>query len=175
MKYLENNTIRLRALELKDLEFLYEHENDTRYWEISSVTTPFSTYVLEEYIKNAHKDIFELKELKLMIEKQDNSETIGMVDLFDFEPLHLRAGIGIMLSEKSRGEGYASMSLDLIINYSQKILRLNQLYCNIAEWNRDSIRLFCSKGFKKIGVKKSWINSPTGFKDVGFYQLIFEN
>jgi diamine N-acetyltransferase len=172
MDYIENEHIKLRAPEPEDLDFLYETENDTSLWEVSSTLKPYSAYILREYLKNSHKDIFEAKELRLMIDEKSDGSTIGMIDLFDFDPLHRRAGVGIMLSENKRQQGYASEALQLLIDYSFNLLKINQLYCNIIREHQNSIRLFESKGFIKTGVKKAWINGSDGFKDVLFFQLI---
>ena len=45
MKWLENDTIRLRALEPEDLDLLYAWENDTSLWEFGSTLVPYSRYV----------------------------------------------------------------------------------------------------------------------------------
>jgi diamine N-acetyltransferase len=172
MKYLENNRLKLRAPEPEDLMFLYENENNSELWHVSATIAPYSQYVLKEYLKNAGRDIFEAKELRLMIDEKSSKSTIGMIDLFDFDPLHRRAGVGIMLIETNRGKGYASEALQLLIDYSFNLLKLKQLYCNIISEQKDSIGLFESKGFSKTGVKKAWINDPEGFKDVLFFQLI---
>ena len=52
------NKIRLRALEIDDLEFLFKIENDRNLWEISYTILPFSKYHLEKYIKESNFDIF---------------------------------------------------------------------------------------------------------------------
>lgn len=172
MRYLENKQIILRAPEPEDLAFLYQNENDTSLWEISSTVAPFSAQILKEYLQNSHKDIFEVKELRLMIDEKPKGETIGMIDLFDFDPLHRRAGVGIMLTEDKRGLGLASDALQLLIDYAFNVLKIKQLFCNIIKDHRSSISLFEKKGFKQTGEKKAWINSPEGFKDVLFFQLI---
>ena len=52
-RFLEDEVIRLRALEPEDLELLYRWENDSALWEFSSTLAPFSRYLLKEYIENA--------------------------------------------------------------------------------------------------------------------------
>ena len=174
MKTLENSVIRLRSIELKDLEFLYDTENKVEFWEISNTLTPFSKYVLEEYIRNAHKDIFTTKQVRFIIETVKNKRIAGMIDLFDYDPINLRAGIGIIITEHERRKAYASNSLNLIIDYSFQILNINQLYCNISEDNIQSLELFKKLGFKISGKKEQWINTGEGFKDVYFLQLFNE-
>ena len=67
MKTLKGKNILLRALEQTDLDFLYELENDTSIWEVSNTIAPYSRYILKKYLENSHKDIFEVKQLRLVI------------------------------------------------------------------------------------------------------------
>ena len=59
MLKLEGKHIYLRALEPSDLDFLYQLENNTNNWEISGTITPYSKAVLEFYLENAHRDIYD--------------------------------------------------------------------------------------------------------------------
>ena len=59
--------VSLRALEPEDVDFLYELENDKALWEISETQAPFSRYLLREFISNAHLDIYQTKQLRLVI------------------------------------------------------------------------------------------------------------
>ena len=172
MKTLENLAIRLRSPELKDLDFLYQTENNIELWELSNTVSPYSKYVLEEYIKNAHKDIFTIKQVRFMIETVVEKNIVGMVDLFDYDPIHLRAGIGINIIDSEQRKNYAENTLIVIIEYCSSILRLNQIYCNIGSDNIASIKLFEKIGFKLSGRKEKWLNTSKGYKDVLFYQLI---
>ena len=91
MNILENNRILLRALEPEDIHFLFKTENNTDLWEVSETIKPFSRYILKKYLENSHLDIFEAKQLRLVIEKKDTEEMIGMIDLFDYHPKYQRA------------------------------------------------------------------------------------
>lgn len=165
--------IRLRAPEPEDLELLYEWENDDNYWVISNTLTPFSKYTLKLYLENSHKNIYETGQLRLMIDQTDDKKTIGTIDIFEFDPFHKRAGIGILIANESyRKKGYAAMSLTCLINYCFKTLQLHQLYCNILSSNTESIELFKKQGFELIGVKKEWILTDSGYVDVLMFQLI---
>lgn len=174
MKTLQGNTITLRGLEPEDLEFLFETENDESFWEVSHTQAPFSKFILKQYLENAHLDIFEAKQLRLIIEENLNKKAVGMIDLFDFNPQHFRAGIGILVHEKYQKNGFASEALSLLIRYCFKHLHLHQLYANIATDNTKSIALFEKHQFKKVGVKKDWIYTDEKFKDELLFQLIHE-
>ncbi|NOZ36333.1 MAG: GNAT family N-acetyltransferase [Chlorobi bacterium] len=172
MKALENSVIRLRSLEPDDLNFLYQTENTVELWEVSNSLLPFSKYILQKYIENSHLDIFTTKQVRLIIETRKEKETVGLIELFDYEPIHLRAGIGIHIVKNEQRKNYAEQTIRLIIMYCKNILRLNQIYCNISFDNTASIKLFEKIGFEHTGTKKQWLNTGEGFKDVFFYQLL---
>lgn len=175
MQILKGKKVQLRAIEPNDIELMYQWENDSTLWKLSNTLAPFSKHIIKQFVENSHLDIFQIKQLRLMIEKTDDKklETIGSIDLFDFDPMHRRAGIGILIANKSdRKNGYASDTLNILINYCFNTLQLHQLYCNIIEDNIDSLNLFQSKGFKIIGSKKDWLIFPKGKKDELMLQLI---
>jgi diamine N-acetyltransferase len=173
MKYKEIN---LRALEPEDLELLYEWENNISYWVISSTVVPFSKYTLKRYIKNSHKNIYETGQLRLMIDHINNNITIGTIDIFDFDPFHKRAGVGILIAKEDyRRKGYASMALKCLINYCFNTLQVHQLYCNILANNSESMDLFKKVGFVESGIKKEWVKTADGFLDEHMFQLINSN
>ncbi len=167
---LESENIKLRALESEDLAFLFQTENNTSFWEVSNTQTPFSKYILTQYLKNSHQDIYEAKQLRLVIEYKN--KPVGMLDLFNFEPQHHRAGIGILILKKYQQKGFANESLSLFIKYAFNILNLHQLYANITTGNKSSIKLFTNNGFELVGIKKDWIFSNNNYKNEGLYQLI---
>jgi diamine N-acetyltransferase len=173
---LENANISLRALEPEDLELLYRWENDPSVWHLSGTMVPFSKYLLKQYLEHAQKDIFELKQLRLVIQLKPENRAVGAIDLFDFDPHHSRAGIGILISEMSdRGKGYAMEALDSIIQYSFQVLNLHQLWCNIGSTNHQSMKLFTTAGFQVIGEKKEWISTGEGYESEWLLQKIKDN
>jgi diamine N-acetyltransferase len=175
---LKGEHILLRAVEPADIDVLYQWENDTDNWKVSNTLAPFSRFVLEQYIATAHQDIYTVKQLRLMINRSPSSQAegsmpVGCIDLFDFEPNHQRAGVGILISDKSdRRKGYASEALEILIQYCFLSLNLHQLYCNITPDNEASILLFQKHGFQITGIKKEWIREGTTFKDELMLQRI---
>jgi diamine N-acetyltransferase len=170
---LKGNSIYLRALEPEDLEFIYKIENDESIWNVSNTQTPYSRFLIKQYLENAHQDIYEAKQLRLTICLNDTNEAIGLIDLFDFDPANNRAGIGIIIHKKNNREsGIGSEALRLLISYSFAHLQLNQLYANIGTENEISIGLFTKFGFELIGIKKQWNKVNNKYLDEALYQLI---
>lgn len=170
---LQDESILLRPLEPEDLEFLYSCENDTNNWHVSNTLMPFSKYILKQYIESSAQDIYTAKQLRLIIELKEGNKPIGAIDLFDFDPYHQRAGIGIIISDISeQRKGYAYRALNLLINYCFSHLSLHQLYCNIGANNSSSINLFEKADFECVGEKKEWLKTNNGWESELIYQLI---
>lgn len=171
MAVLLGKNISLRALEPEDIDFLFSAENNESFWEISSTQAPFSKHILKKYIENAHQDIYEAKQYRFVICDAENN-AVGMIDLFEFSPQHHRVGVGILILPEHQGKGYASESLELIIEYSFTYLNVHQIFANITPDNFKSIQLFEKFKFQIAGIKKDWIFSNNTFKDEILYQLI---
>lgn len=170
---LKGNTIYLRALEPEDLAFIYTIENDESIWEVSHTQTPYSRFLIRQYLENAHQDIYEAKQLRLAICLNGSFEAIGLIDLFDFNPQHNRAGVGILIhQDDNRSKGIGSEALELLIHYAFSSLQMHQLYANIGTDNEASLQLFTKFGFEKIGVKKQWNKVNNIYKDKALFQLI---
>jgi diamine N-acetyltransferase len=173
MKTLKGNNIYIRALEPNDLEFLYAIENDQSIWEVSNTHTPYSRFLVKQYLENAHQDIYEAKQLRLAICQDQDFPAVGLIDLFDFDPKNNRAGVGIVIqNQEDRNQKMGSEALDLLIQYAFYNLNLHQLYANIGQENVASMGLFTKFGFQKIGVKKDWTLVNGVYKDEILFQLI---
>ena len=171
--FIKSEHIYLRALELTDLELIYTSENNSAVWKVSNTLTPFSKDVLELYLQTAHQDIYTNKQLRLLICLNNTHEPIGTIDLFEFDPMNLRTGLGILIFEPFRKNGYAFEAIILVKQYTKNTLLMNQLYCNIGYSNKESITLFQKCGFEMIGIKKQWNRiSINQFEDELMYQLI---
>jgi diamine N-acetyltransferase len=171
---LKDSEILLRAVEPEDLEFLYECENNPEIWHLSNTLSPYSRFVLKQYIADSQNDIFTNKQLRLIICPNFEPERpLGAIDLFDIDPHHHRAGIGIVIHYNSeRQKGYANRALNLLIGYCFNFLHLHQLYCTTTPDNFASIKLFSQNGFVECGRKKEWLYNGSGYVDEIMFQLI---
>ena len=172
---LKGTKTQLRALEPTDLDLLYKWENDIDNWHLSGTLTPYSRFVIEQYLASSHHDIFYNKQLRLMIDATDSKKpgTIGCIDLFDFDPFHKRAGVGILIGDSNlRGKGYGREALALLSDYAFNKLDLHQLFANIAADNVSSLELFKKCGFVMVGIKKEWLKTGEGWADECLLQYV---
>jgi len=164
---MQPNKVNLRALEPSDLDILYRWENDDRIWFSSINTRPLSRQTLQLYIDSVN-DIYTDKQVRLIIELE--GKPVGCVDLFDFDPMHQRAGVGIMVDQNFERRGLASLALLELKKYAFSQLGLHQLYCSIAQNNNRSISLFTKANFIHTGTKKSWLRIDKSWEDELFFQ-----
>ena len=172
--FAQNENIIIRAAEPIDAELIYKWENDQEIWRVSETYMPYSLYQIEQFLLN-NNDLFSIRQIRFIIEKKDDNTNIGCIDLYDFDPIHMRAGIGILLQKDFRKRGYAKESLELLLDYCFNILMLKQVYCLIDELNKDSINLFKNIGFEQCGLRKEWIRTTNGFIDELEFQYINKN
>lgn len=172
MLSLKGDKVYLRALEPEDLDFVLEVENNEELWEVSSTQVPYSKFMIRNYLKNSHRDIYEVKQLRLVI-CDYTEQQIGLIDIFDLDPKNRRAALGIIIANTGeRRKGLGAESLSLICKYCFKHLELHQVYANITEENSGSIKLFENQGFVKAGLKKDWNLVNGKFQNEILYQFI---
>ena len=161
---IEGNLCRLRALEPEDLDAMYGWENDTDTWRVSGTVAPFSRHVLSRLIDEQQFDIYATRQMRLVIETLDGS-AVGAVDMFEFDPQNLRAGVGIIVAPPYRNQGFALDALQTLERYVRDVLRMHQLWCSVGADNDASLALFRKAGYAECGCRKEWILTPNGAID----------
>lgn len=162
----------LRALEPDDLEFLYALENDPAIWGVSDTLVPVSRHALHEYLAHATADFHTVRQLRLVITSAVGGPAVGVVDLFDYDPLHQRAAVGITVLAGQRRHGYARETLELLKNYARDVLRLHQIYATVGADNLASMRLFRAAAFRRVGTRRAWLRTAQGWVDVVEWQCL---
>ncbi|MBQ5719871.1 MAG: GNAT family N-acetyltransferase [Alistipes sp.] len=168
---IEGNLCRLRALEPEDLDAMYGWENDTDSWRVSGTVAPFSRHVLSRLIDEQQFDIYATRQMRLVIESFDGS-AVGAVDMFEFDPQNLRAGVGIIIAPLYRKQGFALDALQTLERYVRDVLRMHQLWCSVGADNEASLVLFRKAGYTECGRRKEWLLTSTGAIDEVLMQKI---
>lgn len=171
--FAQNKNIVIRAAEPQDAKLIYDWENDRDIWRVSETYMPYSLYQIEQFLFS--NDLFSTRQIRFIIERKNDNVNIGCIDIYDFDPVHMRAGIGILLQKDFRKQGYANEALELLIDYVFNTLMLKQIYCLIDETNIDSLNLFKKIGFTQCGLRKEWIRTTDGFIDELEFQYINKN
>ena len=173
-KIISNDIVTLRSLEATDLDVLYCWENDTRLWTVSNIMAPSPKSYLWQYLQNYDSDIFNTRQLRLMITLTESGEPVGTVDLTNFDPFNNRAEFGIMIDKAHEGKGIGDAALKLTVGYVRDYLGLFQIYALVPTSNTVCIGLLKKHGFASAGILKKWINHGTEVHDVEMLQLFFD-
>ena len=173
MDFVSGTRFSLRAVEPEDVSLVYRWENDSSLWGDGCALAPYSRFAIRTYIEESlHQDIYQSRQLRLMVVCRDDEAVVGMADLFDFDPYHRRAAVGIYVDAASRRQGVGREALDLLCRYAFGFLHLHQLYAHIAEPNVASLRLFEASGFVRCGHLSQWIVRDGGYADVVVMQRV---
>lgn len=164
------NDIKLRAIEPEDLDFLYGIENESELWSVGTTNVPYSRYNLYEYVANAKSDIYIDRQVRLIVENEEK-EVVGIVDLMNFDPRHMRAEIGIVIQNRQRRKGYAQAAIEKIKLYAAETLRLHQIYAVVSADNTASLNLFEKCGFSVTAELKDWLGDGKNYQKACLLQF----
>jgi diamine N-acetyltransferase len=163
--------VRLRAMEPEDLDMLYRIENDTQLWDVGSTNVPYSRYTLHDFIAHSSNDIYADRQVRLIVEDEQGN-TVGLVDLINYDPRHNRAEVGIVIVQPARRKGYAQAAMASLHHYASGILHLHQLYVVISVTGADARHLFSNMGYRETAVMSDWLFDGHVYNDAIMMQKI---
>lgn len=146
----------LRALEPDDIDLIYRWENDPAVWDSSAAHVPYSRHALTQYLLSAvDGDIYAQRQLRLIGE--EGGKAVGCADLYDFDPYHHRAGLGLLVDSALRGQGYGTALAAEITAFCKRELQLHLLYCDVDERNAACLQALRRNGFAEVGIRHGWL------------------
>ena len=158
---------------------LHRWENASEDWWMGATVTPISREAMQAFADGTH-DLYRDRQLRLMLDHSASGDmegdrmTVGALDLYDFEPRHRRAGIGVYIDPRFRRQGHAIMGLTLLVDYARLHLGLHQLFAEVPVSNASSMDLFRKLGFLKTGERRDWIRTSTGsWANVATFQQLW--
>lgn len=155
----DKKSMRLRAMEPRDIDAIYNWENNPNVWIHNASHQPFSRNALTRFIDESDgADIYSSRQLRLMADVEGIG-TVGCIDLFDFDPYHRHAAIGMIVDSRFRRQGYGENMLQLLEEFAAQHLNIHLLYCDIAASNSACIALYRKHGYRQVGTRKEWIRN----------------
>jgi diamine N-acetyltransferase len=126
---------------------------------------------LAHFIEEQNYDIYATKQMRLVVDVE--GVMVGSIDIFDFDPLNGRFGIGVLIyGAENRRRGYARMAIEAVKRYGRDTLFVRQVWANIAVDNVASIALFEECGFERCGCRREWLRRADGYIDELEYQCL---
>ena len=109
--------------------------------------------------------------MRLIVENEEG-QTVGIVDVVNFDPQHQRAELGIVIMNNHRRQGYASAAVSELVGYAQRILHLHQIYVFVDIRNEAAKNLFNSLAFSESARLKDWLFDGKEYRDALLMQRI---
>jgi diamine N-acetyltransferase len=163
--------VTLRRPKLLDLDQLLLWENNLENSLYSDNPIFYTTEQIEEFL-TSDQDIFLDRKIRFMIDS--SGSPVGCVDLFEYDMVNSRAGVGIFIDVKFRNMGFGTKALSLLKSICFKDYFISNLHTNILYNNKASIKLFERAGFTKNGIKENWIRTENSMLDVWFFQCFLK-
>lgn len=167
--FLKDEVIVLRAIEKDDAALLYDLINDP---EIERTVVGWSCPVSSEqqlnWIENNQKD--SNSTIRFAIDAGAGIVGVCSISAIDFK--NRTANLNIKLPKASRGHGYASRAVKLMIKYSFDELNLNCLTANVISDNAPSLKLWEKNHFTRDGILRSRVYKNGDYKDLAAFSLL---
>lgn len=156
--------LKLRSPRLEDTDWMLSVENNPEFWIYGDNQTPYLREDIEQFILDQEHPDDVAVQIRKVIEWEGNS--VGIVDLFEIDYDHLRAGVGILIfDEQVRSRGVAALALCDIETFARRELGMHQLHCSVRGNNPAALRLFEKLQYKSCGERKDWYRSDADHFD----------
>lgn len=169
---IQGEKIILRALDIRDAQFLYELINDPETEKmLGGSSLPISLEQQKNWIVSqaGRDDVVRC----VVAVKENMEEGLGTVILSDIDRKNGVAQVHIKMKiSNGRRKGFGSDALRTIVRYAFMEMRLNCIYAEVLSYNQPSQRLFEKCGFKRDGCLRSRIYKNGEFVDVISYSIL---
>jgi RimJ/RimL family protein N-acetyltransferase len=166
---MEGKAVRLRSVELSDIEELVKGWNNLELRNLVGAASlgPTSRGEEEEWIKNTWKERQERRSFVFAIEETSNKKLLGTVSLFNCDWINRSATLGIAIYDSENwGKGYGSEAIRLVLDFAFKNLNFNRVELETFDFNERAQRCFRKVGFKEIGGKRKARFIAGAYRDV---------
>ena len=148
-----------------DIARLMTYNISKSLWE---VPYPYSLELARSFINTSHRDYESLKAVNFAILYRNNPEYdssfVGIISLKNIDLDNKKANLGYWIGESYWGNGIASESVALVINYAFSDLGLKEVYAYVYSENIASMRVLQKNGMTKKCEANEYI------KKLGRYQ-----
>lgn len=165
---IQGDSIRLRQASDRDVDAIYNWENDVEHWFVSDTVAPYSREEILQFVQSAN-DIFLDGQMRLIIENLEG-ELVGCIDFFAFDLKNKRVGLGILIDAAYRGHGFGKEAVKLAYTYAFESLEVHSVFAEVAETNIGSQKIFIASGFAHTATKLDWLWDGQEFQN----QLVFQ-
>jgi len=178
---LEGELVKLRGLELSDVEILHEYFNDPEVRRYLDGWIPYSLQEEEEFIKNTWKQRKEGSNYVFGIVDKETGKLIGTIDIHAVSQKSRNGELGIAIGFKGYwGQGYGTDAVNTLLEWAFDQMNFHSIELWYNEFNERGKRCYEKCGFREVAkfkelhwsdgrywdyigmqiLKKEWLKSP---------------
>jgi len=148
---LEGKLVRLRALDIDDLDREFTWVNDQEVTRFLSMRYPISRAQEERWIRDHPPSDFS-NGVFFAIEVKENGIHIGNLNLMQANPEDRKAGLGIMIGDKEYwSNGYGSDAIVTLLRFGFGEMNLNRVWLHVFDFNERAQACYKKCGFVEEG------------------------
>jgi len=170
---LKGQKINLRKLTKSDALSIYQNVKDKEISRFTNIPHPYTLKNAKSFIRRTHLGFRKKTAYELGIELE-SGQVVGGMSLLKVDHKNKNAEVGYWLGKKYWGQGIASESLKLILDFGFKKLKLVRIYARVMHPNTASAKLLEKAGFKYEGRMKQNFLKNGKWMDVLIYAILKE-
>lgn len=156
---IDGRLVKLRELSIDDaidISRLMTYNISKLLWEIPY---PYTLENALSFIDSSHKEFRSLNAVNFAILYKRNVESSSLVGIIGLKNINIenrKANLGYWIGESFWGNGIASESVELVINYAFSVLKLEEVYAYVYSQNKPSIRVLEKNSMTRVGKVKEY-------------------
>ena len=167
---LEGKILKLRPLEIDDVDHILPYFNDEDVRQYLAVVFPINRMLERNFIESLYRD----KE-NIVLGMEVSGTLIGAIGLHRIDWVNRSAELGIAIFRKEYwNKGYGTESIKLVQRYAFEYLNLNRIYLKVYEYNERAIHVYENCGFKVEGRLRKAKYSKRKYWDVLIMGILSE-
>ena len=167
--------VRLRAVELEDLQRFVSWFNDPEVQRGVPLCTPLNMQDEEKWYQENQKRKPEERSLSIDAKVDDEWRHIGSCGFVEVDPRVRNAEIGITIGDKSCwDQGYGSDAMRVLLQHAFKTLNLRRVQLRVFESNARAIHVYQNLGFQEEGKLRQAHYHAGRYEDVHIMGLLRE-
>jgi len=155
MNMLKGKIISLRRVKQDDLKFLRDWRNTPSIWENNTQFILLNLKQQNSWFKKINDNISKERMFTVIDGKQN---PIGICGLVQIDEDNRNAKVAIIIGNtKNHSKGIGTESLNLLLEYGFKELKIHRIDAEVIEYNKKSLNFFKKLGFKQEAVMRDYI------------------
>jgi len=170
-----------QIIKLEKFKLSYLKSTDYLKWleNLSNVKTigreDLLLLIKKNKIKNYVKKIIESENDYFYLIKNEKKEAVGTIKISHIDWYSRNADVGVMIDEKFRSNGYATLAIQEICKLAFKKIGLHKLTAGFMNGNKSMKKAFLKNKFKVEGLKKKHSYALGKYHDMLIVGLINSN